>query len=141
MRRIRDRRDAGRIARGRAEQRRAGDVDHLDRLVEPDELDPDGRRERLDVDDDDVDEADPLRLELLELGGDVAAGEDARVDRVMEGLDLAADVGLALGQRRDRRDLDALGGKVVAGALRRDDLDPEAEEVAREVDDPVSVRH
>ena len=100
--RIRDRGHAGGIARRGAEQGGAGDVDHLDRLVEPDELDPDGRRERLDVDDDDVDEPDALRLELLELGGDVAPGEDARVDRVMEGLDLAADVRLALGQRRDR---------------------------------------
>ena len=73
--------DAGRIARRRAEQRSAADVDHLDRLVEPDQLDADGRRERLDVDDHEVDRADPLLLELRHLLGDVAPGEDARHTR------------------------------------------------------------
>ena len=141
MGRIRDRRDTGRIARRRPSSAAPRDVDHLDRLVEADELDPDGRRERLDVDDDDVDQPDPLGLELLELGGDVAAGEDAGVDRVVEGLDLAADVRLALGQRRDGHDLDAFGGEVVAGPVGGDDLDPETEQVARQLDDPVSVRH
>ena len=38
--RIRDRRDAGRIARRGTQQRRPADVDHLDRLVEADELRP-----------------------------------------------------------------------------------------------------
>ena len=33
--------DAGRVAGGRAEERRAADVDHLDRLVDADELGPD----------------------------------------------------------------------------------------------------
>ena len=64
LRRVRGGRDPGRVARGRAEQRRPADVDHLDRLVEPDELDADRRRERLDVDDDEVDRDDALRLEL-----------------------------------------------------------------------------
>ena len=39
------------------------------------------------------------------------------VDRVVEGLDLAADVGLALGQLGDRGDLDAVGGEVLARAV------------------------
>ncbi len=76
--RVGDRGDPGRVARRRAEERRPGDVDHLDRLVEPDELDADRRRERLDVDDHEVDQPDPLCLQLLDLGRDVAAGEDAR---------------------------------------------------------------
>jgi hypothetical protein len=50
----------------------AGDVDHLDRLVDPDQLDPDGRRERLDVDDHEVDQPDPLGAQLLDLGRHVA---------------------------------------------------------------------
>ena len=66
----------------------------------PDELDPDRRRERLDVDDDEVDQADALRLELGHLLGHVAAGEDAGVDRVVEGLDLAADA--SAGRRSGR---------------------------------------
>ena len=91
VRRVGGRRDPGRVAGGRAEQRRATDVDHLDGLVEPDELDPDGRGERLDVDDDEVDEADALAVQLGQLLRLVAAGEDAGVDRVVERLDLAAD--------------------------------------------------
>ena len=135
-----DRGDPGGVAGGRAEQRRAADVDHLDRLVEPDQLDADRRRERLDVDDHEVDQPDPLRAQLLELGGDVAAGQDPGVDRVMERLDLAADVGLALGQLGDRIDLDTLAGEMVTGALGRVDLDVEREEIARERGDAVSVR-
>ena len=140
MARIGDRGDPGRVARRRAEEGRPGDVDHLDRLVEPDELDADGRRERLDVDDHEIDQPDPLRLQLLDLGRDVAPGEDAGVDRVVEGLDLAADIGFALGQGGDRVDLDAFRGQRVARAIGGVDLDPESEQVAREFDDAVSVR-
>ena len=138
--RIGDRGDPRRVARRGAEERRPGDVDHLDRLVDPDELDADGRRERLDVDDHEVDQPDALGAQLLDLGRDVAPGEDARVDRVVEGLDLPADVGLALGQRGDRIDLDPFGGQRVARAVGGVDLDAEAEQVAGEVDDAVSVR-
>jgi hypothetical protein len=138
--RVGDSRDARRVARRRPEQRRPGDVDHLDRLVEADQLDPDGRRERLDVDDDEVDQPDPLGFQLLDLGGDVAPGENAGVDRVVEGLDLATDVGLALGQGRDRVDLDAFGGQRIARAIGCVDLDPEVQQIAREIDDAVSVR-
>ena len=88
---------AGRVAGCGAEQRRASDVDHLDRFVEADELGPDGRGERLHVDDDQVDQADSLFLELLELRGNVASGEDPGVDRVVERLDLAADRAAAPG--------------------------------------------
>ena len=139
--RIGDGRDPGRIARRGTEQRRPADVDHLDRLVEPDELHADRRGERLDVDDDEVDQPDPLRPQLLELGGHVATGEDPGVDRVVEGLDLAADVRLALRQLRDGGDIDALGREVVARAVGRIDLDPDVEQVAREGGDPISVGH
>ena len=138
--RVGDRGDARRVARGRAEEGRPGDVDHLDRLVEPDELDADRRRERLDVDDHEIDQPDPLRLQLLDLGRDVAPGEDAGVDRVVEGLDLAADIGFALGQGGDRIDLDAFRGQRIARAIGGVDLDPEPEQVAGEFDDAVSVR-
>ena len=67
----------------------------------------------------------PWASQLRELGGDVAPGEDAGVDRVVEGLDLAADVGLALGQVGDRGDLDAVRGEVLARAVGREDLDVE----------------
>ena len=48
-------------------------------------------RERLDVDDDEVEQLEALVGELLELLGDVATGEDAGVDRRVERADLAAD--------------------------------------------------
>ena len=83
----------------------------------------------------------PCASQLLELGGHVAAGEDPGVDRVVEGLDLAADVRLALGQVGDGRDLDALGGEVLARAVGGEHLDVEREQVARERGDAVPVRH
>ena len=141
MARVRRRRDAGRVAGRRAEQRRPADVDHLDRLVDADELDPDRRRERLDVDDDEIDRRDALRLELGELVGHVAAGEDPRIDRVVERLDLAAD-------RADRPsvssddggDLDAFAGEVLARAVGGEDLDVEVAQVPGERRDALPVR-
>ena len=132
-------RDARRVAGGRPEERRTADVDHLDRLVDADQLDPDRRCERLHVDDDDVDRDDALRLELLHLAGHVAAGQDPGVDRVVEGLDLAADRGLAVGQVGDRRDLDAVAGEVLARAIGRIDLDIEGTQFARQRGDPIAV--
>ena len=132
---------AGRVAGRRAEERRAADVDHLDRLVDADQLRPDLRRERLDVDDDEVDQADAVLDELRQLRGDVAPGEDPGVDRRVERLDLAADQGRDAGQLGDRPDLDAVGGEVLAGAVGGEDLDAEAEEVAGEPGDPFAVGH
>ena len=61
VRRVGGGHDPGRVAGGRPEERRPADVDHLDGFVEADELDPDRGRERLDVDDDEIDRDDPLR--------------------------------------------------------------------------------
>ncbi len=82
----------------------------------------------------------PWRLELGHLGRDVAAGQDPGIDRVVEGLDLAADRRLPLGQVRDRRDVDAFAGEVLPRAVGREDLDVEGEQVAREGGDPIAVR-
>jgi len=60
---------------------------------------------------------------------------------VVEGLDLPADIGFALGQLRDRGDRDALGGQEITGAVGGVDLDADIEEVARERGDAVSVGH
>ena len=139
--RIRGRGDAGRIARGGPEQRRPADVDHLDRLVDADELGADGGRERLDVDDHEVDESDALLAQLLELGRDVAPGKDPGVDRVVEGLDLAADMRAALGQLRDGADGHAVGREGLARPVGRKDLDLQLEEVARKRRDALPVRH
>ena len=139
VRRVGDRGDPGRVAGGGAEERRTADVDHLDGLVDADEAGADLGRERRDVDDDDLDRADAVLGQLLELLGLVAAGEDAGVDGRMEGLDLAADEGRDVGQVTDSADLDALAGEVLAGPVGRVDLDPELDEAAREAADAVPI--
>ena len=72
----------------------------------------------------------PARLELGELLGLVAAGEDAGVDRAVERLDLAADerAGRRSGSETGR-DLDAVRGEVLAGPVGREELDVERLEV------------
>ena len=141
VRRVGDGGDTGRVARRGPEQRRAADVDHLDRLVEADELDADRRRERLDVDDDQVDEPDPLGFQLLELGRHVAARQDPGIDRVVEGLDLAADRGAAGGQVRDGGDIDPLADEVLARPVGREELDLQRAQVPGHGRDPVPVGH
>ena len=66
----------------------------------------------------------------------------AGVDRVVEGLDLAADdrARPAVSSETER-DLDALAGEVLAGPVGREDLDAERQETARERDDAIAVRH
>ncbi len=140
VRRVRCGRDTGGVAGRRTEQGRATDVDHLDRLVDADELGPDGRGERLDVDDDQVDEADALALELVQLFGLVTSGEDAGVDRVVERLDLAADGRLALGQGVDRGDLDAFRTEVFAGPVGRVHLHPEIRQISGKRRDAGAIR-
>ena len=84
----------------------------------------------------------PCAAQLLELGGDVAAGQDPGVDRVVEGLDLAADVRLAL---RQRSETDVTSTPSAARYSRVPsvayDLDVEIEQVARERDDAIPIRH
>ena len=99
MGRGRDRDHARCVPGGGAEEGRPGHVDELDGLVDGDLVAPHLGRERLDVDDDDVDEPDPLFHELLQLLRPVAAREDAGVDLGVEGPDLAPDEG------RSRRQL------------------------------------
>jgi hypothetical protein len=141
VRRIRCRGHARRVARRSTKERRPANIDHLDRFIETDQLDPDGRGERLDVDHHQVDQADPLIAQLVELGLDVAAGKDACVDRMVERLDLAADHGRTRGQLRHRGDRDALSGKVVAGPVRGENLDIEGQQIPGKGGNPVPIRH
>ncbi len=138
---IRRRRHAGGVARRGTQEGGAPDVDHLDRLVQADELGADRRGERLDVDNHEVDQADPLLAELLELGGNVAPGEDSGVDSVVEGLDLSADERQLASQFGDRGHRHSLAGQEFARSVRGEDLDLEVEQVASEAGDPFPVRH
>ena len=127
------------VAGRRAEECRSAHVDHLDRLVDRHEVGADSRGERADVDDNDVDRADSLGDQLVHLGGHVAASEDAGVDRGVECLDLATDEGRQAGDLGDGPDCDPVGRKVIAGAVRRDNLDVQREELAGQGRDPVAV--
>ena len=94
-------------------------------------------RERIEVDDDEIDQLDALRLDRVEVVGPVAAGQDAAVNLRMQRLDPAVhhlgkpgDVG-HVGDRQP-----GLGD-----GLRRapggDELDPSGGEAAGEVDQAV----
>ena len=132
----RDRCHAGGVPGGSPEERRPADVDHLDRLVDSDEPGADRGGERGDVDDDDVDQADRVRLELAQLFGDVAPGEDSRIDRRVERLDLAADERRDARQLGDGADLDPVAGEMLAGTVGREDLHAEREQVTRQPEIP-----
>ena len=139
--RIGDRGDGRVVPGGGSEQGHPADVDHLDHVGQGDLAGADLGRERLDVDDHDVDRADAVGGQLLELGWIVAAGEDPGVDSWMERLDLAADERRDVGQVGDRADLDAVLGQVVAGAVGREDLDAEGEQLPREGADAIAAGH
>ena len=135
-----DRGDGRRIPRRCAEERRAADVDHLDRPIDPDERPPDLGAERPDVDDDEVDRLDALALQLVELVGLVAPREDPGVDGVVERLDLAVEHRRDAGQLGDGLDLDAVLGEVLAGPVGGEELDLERLQASRERGDPVPRR-
>ena len=86
-------------------------------------------------------EADALALELGQLGRHVAARQDPGIDRVVEGLDLPADRGTTGGQVGDGGDIDAFADEVLAGPIRRVELDLERAEVAGHGRDPIPVGH
>ena len=129
-----------RVVAGRGgEQRGAAHVDHLDRLVEGNAALAHLGGERLDVDDDEVDEPDGVLGELGELLGPVATGEDPRVDGGVERLDHAAEKRGDVGQGGHRADLDAVRRQVLAGAVGGVDLDAEGQEVARKAGQSLAV--
>jgi hypothetical protein len=125
-----DRGHAGRVSRRRAQQGGATDLDQLDGLLDADDAAAHLDAERLDVDGDQVDRGDALVGQLGHLIGTVPARENPGVHRRMERLDLAPQELGDVGQFRYRVDLDAVRGQVLAGAVRREDLDVELLEIA-----------
>ena len=71
---------------GGADQGGSADVDLFHRLVAV-RAARDGFLERVEVDDDEVDRRDPVRLHRFPVGGEVAPGEDAAMDRRVQRLD------------------------------------------------------
>ena len=131
--------DAGRVSGGSPEQRGAAHVDQLDRLVDPDVPPADLRGERLHVDDHEVDRADALLTQLVQLALDVAPGEDPGIDRRVEGLHLPADERGDLGQVGDPRHLDALACEVFARPVGGVDLNVQLTQLAGERRDSFTV--
>ena len=129
------------ILAGGAQQRRPADVDLLDQLVE--------RRlgvlrrlgERIEVDDDEIDQLDPLRPDRLEIVGTVAAREDAAVDLRVQRLDPAVHHLGKAGDVRDVGDRQPGLGDGLRRSAGRDELDAAGGEPAREVDQPGLVRN
>ena len=97
------------------------------------------RGKRLHVDDHEVDRADALLIQLVELALDVAPGENPGIDSRVEGLHLPADERGDMGQVGDRRNLDALAGEVLARPVGGVDLDIQLTQLAGERRDPFTV--
>ena len=97
---------------------------------------PGGERgERIEVHADDVERRDPVLGELLFVILAIPLGEDAGVDRRVQRLDAAAEHLRGTGHVLDLRDGQPVLGEECRGAARRDELEPELGEAAREVVD------
>ena len=88
--------------------------------------------ERVEVDADEVDGRDPVRLELREVRRHVAAREDARVHGRMQRHDAVPEQLAEAGEALERGDRDPLLGERPRRAAAREDLDAEPLELARE---------
>ena len=77
-----------------------------------------------------------MRGQLLEVAGDVAAGEDAGVDGGVERLDPAVEHLGEPGDVADGAGLDAVLGEMAAGAVGGDQVHAGVAQAAGEVDQP-----
>ena len=88
--------DVRMVLGGRSDERRAADVDVLDRIGEGRAGTRHRGLERIEVDDHQIDGREPEALERGEVVGDVAASEDSRVNLGVQRLDPASEhLGLA----------------------------------------------
>jgi len=113
------------ILRRRAQQARAADVDHLDRLFERAVRLGDRFFERVQVDHHHVDRLDALLGELAHVVGVVAIGEDGRVDPGMQRFYAAVEHLGEAGDLLDEGDREARFAEVPGRAAGRDELDAE----------------
>ena len=139
--RPRDDRGEAEVLRGRADHRRAADVDVLDHLVVGRAAPGRGALERVEVHADEVDELDAVLLGGDHVLGVVAQREQAGVELRVQRLDAAAHDLREAGEVLDRADLEARLGQLARGAAGRDELDAELGEAAREVGDAALVGH
>jgi hypothetical protein len=127
------------VLRGRADHRRAADVDVLDDLGV---LHPAPRRralERVEVHAHEVDELDLVLCGCSHVVRVAADGEDARVELRMQRLDAAVHDLREAGEVVDRADVQTGVRQLGRGAAGGDDLDAELGETLGEVDDAALV--
>ena len=110
----------------------AADVDVLDALREV-SASRDGLAERVEVDGDDVDVADVVLLDGVDVGLEVAAREDTSVHRGVEGLDPAVEHLGEAGDLIDAGDLDAHVRDGLGASAGGDDFVPERVEALGEL--------
>jgi len=137
---VADRGHATEVARSSTQQREAPGVDHLDRLVDGYHPLAHLRGEGTDAHDHDVDRADAVLGEALEVLGHVATGEDAGIDLGVVRLDLAADQSGHVGQLGDRGHLNAGRGQHRPRTVGGIDLDPLVKQLARQIGDTRAIR-
>ena len=117
-----DDRDKFMVLGRRADHRRAADVDILDDLVARRAL-RDGRLERVEVDDDQVDRADAMRLHRRDMFGIVAHREQAAMDLRVERLHPAVHHLRKAGKFANVTDFMTKFAQLGGGAAGRDQLD------------------
>ena len=126
-----DGRDPREVLRCGPEQRRPADVDHLDHVGLGGAFARGGLGEGIEVDDDEVEGLDPVRLEVGEVAGHVPAGQDAAVHRGVQRdhavTEHLGEAGQALHPRHGQAVLLQVGG----GAAARHQLAAQLVEPAR----------
>src|SRR5699024_3110770 len=132
--RVDDHGDGGEVLRGRTHHGGAAHVDLLDDLVEA-AARGDGLAEGVEVDHDQVEGGDLVRLQLLPVVGEALVGEDAAVDARVEGRDPAVEHLGGSGDGRDVGDRDAGVPDGAAGGAGGDDLHAVRGEGAGQLDD------
>jgi hypothetical protein len=137
---IHDDADVGAVLRRRADHGGPADVDLLHGLRQGHVRLRDGGLERIQVHHDQVDLLQVVAGEVRTVAFVVAPGEHAAVDAGVQRLDATAE---HLGAARQRLDVDHLEPRLAQrarGATRRDELDAEFGQPAREVDETALVR-
>ena len=138
---IDDDENAAKILGGRAHQRRSADIDLLDERVER------GRRvgrrfhERVQVDHDEVDEAQPVALELGHIVGPIAPRENAAVKRRMQRFHASVHHLREAGEVRHAPHGEPRAGKCPCGAAGRYQLKPARDQAASEIGNTGLVRN
>ena len=127
------------LGRG-AGHRRPADVDGLDQLGQLGGA-PACLVERVQIDDDQVDRADSVRVDLGPVGVDLALVEDAAMHTRMQRLDPPVEDLRETGDRVDRGDLESSVAQAIGGAAGRDDFDVVTGQRLAELDQTVLVEH